>query len=108
MKKISWFVVILAFWLEGKVAEGKAKTLFFYNPGQSLRWSGPNVWRLEDKAFILEADTIFFDNDVIETFQKGATALKNGRSGGMISIRARKAYGKLTIYSRGEDGAPGR
>lgn len=58
---------------------------------------------------VIEAEEIFSQNGRISTFPENAKAEagKDGRSGGDIKIFARRAYGELSIYMRGEQGGEG-
>lgn len=78
----------------------------FWNRGARLITQGLDV--------TIEADTIFADGGIVETFPNGqraadgiAGAGRVGRGGGKLIFRARQMSGKLEVFLRGEDGGHG-
>ncbi len=79
--------------------EIKARNIFF-KKGVFVTY-GQNVF--------VEAETIYFDDTVIETFPEGKRAGIGfkGRDGGVIEFKAKKIVGKLHVILRGENGGQG-
>ena len=59
--------------------------------------------------FVLETEELFSDNGTIETLPENfvSPALQNGINAGSVSIKAKKAYGSLTVILRGGKGGIG-
>ncbi len=63
----------------------------------------------EGKDTVIAVDEIISENGIIESFSEGTQAPigESGRSGGNITIKAKRGRGNLIIHARGESGGVG-